>query len=266
MVGLGFFGSFVLDNFIAGVYGMGNGSLIIDLKDICFAYHNSGNVLSHVNFSLHAGEKMGLIGGNGSGKSTFLHVIIGILRANSGKMTIFGENVQTEKDFFRVRKRIGLLFQNSDDQLFSPTVLEDVAFGPLNLGKRPEEACEIARQTLNDLNLGGFENRVTHTLSGGEKKLVALATILAMQPEILLLDEPTSGLDEITKNRLTEILSSLSISYIIVSHEYEFLITNTDMIYGMKNGILKYHGDSSSLHSHYHSHPAGETSHQHSNT
>ena len=245
---------------------MGNGPLIMDLKDICYAYHGVDDVLSHVNFSLHADERMGLIGGNGSGKSTFLHIIIGILRAHSGEMTIFGERVRTEQDFFRVRQRGGLLFQNSDDQLFSPTVLEDVAFGPLNLGKEPEEACEIARQTLTDLHLSGFEDRVTHTLSGGEKKLVALATILAMQPEILLLDEPTSGLDESTKNRLTEILGSLAISYIIVSHEYEFLISNTDTIYGMKNGILKYHGDSSSLHSHYHSHPAGEVSHQHSDT
>jgi len=244
---------------------MGNSPVIIDLKDVCYAYQGVDNVLSDINFSLHPGEKVGLIGGNGSGKSTFLHLIIGILRVQSGEMTIFGEKVHTERDFFRVRQRVGLLFQNSDDQLFSPTVLEDVAFGLLNLGKKPEEACEIARQTLTDLNLIGFEDRVTHTLSGGEKKLVAMATILAMQPEILLLDEPTSGLDETTKNRLTEILSNLAISYIIVSHEYEFLIGNTATIYGMKNGVLKYHGESSSLHSHYHSHPAGEFSHQHAN-
>ena len=240
--------------------------MIIELKDICYAYHRVHDALNHINFSLHPGERVGLIGGNGSGKSTFLHVIIGILRAQSGEMTIFGEKVQSERDFFRVRQRIGLLFQNSDDQLFSPTVLEDIAFGPLNLGKKPGEAREIARQTLLDLNLTGFEDRVTHTLSGGEKKLVALATILAMQPEVLLLDEPTSGLDDNTKNRLTEILGNLAISYIIVSHEYEFLIDNTTTIYGMKNGVLNYHGESASLHSHYHSHPAGEFSHQHSDT
>ncbi|MBU2647054.1 energy-coupling factor ABC transporter ATP-binding protein [bacterium] len=243
---------------------MGVEPVIINMEDICYAYPGGGEILNHIHFSLQAGEKVGLIGGNGSGKTTLLHIIIGILQANSGKLTVFDEAVRSEKDFFRVRQRVGLLFQNSDDQLFSPTVLEDVAFGLLNQGKKPSDACDIARQTLRDLNLGGFEDRVTHTLSGGEKKLVALATILTMQPEILLLDEPTSGLDEATKNRLTEILQGLAISYIIVSHEYDFLIANTDTIYGMKAGILTYHGDSAYLHSHYHSHPAGKLPHQHS--
>ncbi|MBC8248009.1 MAG: ABC transporter ATP-binding protein, partial [Deltaproteobacteria bacterium] len=123
---------------------MGNNPVIINLENICYAYHGIDDVLSQVNFSLHAGEKVGLIGGNGSGKSTFLHIIIGILQASGGEITMFGQKVRSEKDFFRVRRRVGLLFQNSDDQLFSPTVLEDVAFGLLNLGKKPGEACEIA--------------------------------------------------------------------------------------------------------------------------
>ncbi len=118
---------------------------------------------------------------------------------------------------------MGLLFQNADDQLFCPTVLEDVAFGPLNQGKPPAEAIGIARETMARLGLQGFEERVTYKLSGGEKKLVSLATVLAMQPQLLLLDEPTSGLDENTKHRLMHILQDLDIAYMIVSHEQDFL-------------------------------------------
>uniref|UniRef100_A0A7V4LCW0 ATP-binding cassette domain-containing protein n=1 Tax=Desulfobacca acetoxidans TaxID=60893 RepID=A0A7V4LCW0_9BACT len=122
-----------------------------------------------------------------------------------------------------VRRQVGLLFQNPDDQLFCPTVLEDVAFGPLNLGKSRQEAVAIARETMAQLGLEGFEERVTYKLSGGEKKLVALATVLAMQPRLLLLDEPTTGLDEATKHRLIHLLQGLKISYMIVSHETDFL-------------------------------------------
>jgi cobalt/nickel transport system ATP-binding protein len=245
---------------------MGSGSIVINLEDVCYAYPGVDSGLDRVNFTLHAGERVGLVGGNGSGKTTFLHIIIGILKAQAGKLSIMGEIVSSEKDFFKVRQQVGLLFQNSDDQLFSPTVIEDVAFGPLNLGKKPDEACEIARQTLKDLNLTGFEDRVTYTLSGGEKKLVALATILAMKPDILLLDEPTSGLDEKTKDRLSEILGELDVTYIIVSHEYDFLAANTDTIYAMKEGGLAYRGKSAFMHNHYHIHPAGEIPHQHSDS
>lgn len=243
---------------------MGNAPILIQLKNICYGYPGAGDVLKNIDFSLHTGEKVGLIGGNGSGKTTFLHIIIGILSADSGELEILNKPVRSEKDFLGVRQRVGLLFQNSDDQLFSPTVLEDVAFGPLNLGKDPDEACQIARETLVNLGLEGFEDRITHRLSGGEKKLVALATILAMKPAVLLLDEPTSGLDERTKERLTEILKNLDTSYIIVSHEYDFLASNTDSIYAMQDGVLDYRGKSAFMHNHYHIHPAGEIPHQHS--
>ena len=148
---------------------------------------------------------------------------MGLLRPQAGSIVIFGQEVKKEKDFIDVRQKVGLLFQNADDQLFCPTVLEDVAFGPLNLGKTPAEAIQIARETMAGLGLAGFEDRVTYKLSGGEKKLVSLATVLAMQPQLLLLDEPTTGLDETTRHRLIHILQNLDISYLIVSHEHEFL-------------------------------------------
>jgi len=161
-----------------------------------------------------------------------------------------------------VRRRIGLLFQDADDQLFSPTVLEDVAFGPLNLGKSKQEAVDIARQTLDFLGLKGFEERITFKLSGGEKRLVSLATVLAMEPEILLLDEPINGLDIETKAKLTEILSGLNLSYLLVSHDFDFLAETVEAIYTMQNGKILLDRELH-IHEHVHAHELGTYPHQH---
>jgi len=233
---------------------MNANNTIIQLENVCFSYPNGRAVLDNLQFTIKQGEKVGLIGPNGSGKTTFLHLIMGLLRASSGTVRIFGKPVETEQDFRRARQKVGFLFQNADDQLFSPTALEDVAFGPLNLGKKPEEAREMSLKTLKALNLEGFEERVTHRLSGGEKKLVALATVLVM---------PTTGLDEDTSIRIINILNVLDISYLIVSHEYDFLARTTRDIYSMKSGKIQYNGRSENLHSHYHSHPHGKTPHSH---
>jgi cobalt/nickel transport system ATP-binding protein len=236
---------------------------IIQLENVCFSYPNGRPVLDNLQFEIKQGRKLGLIGPNGSGKTTFLHIVMGLLRISSGKVIIFGKSVETEQDFTRARQKMGFLFQNADDQLFSPTVLEDVAFGPLNLGKKPEEARQISLDTLKALNLEGFEDRVTHRLSGGEKKLVALATVLVMKPDVLLLDEPTTGLDEDTSRRIIDILNGLDISYVIVSHEYDFLARTTRDIYTMQGGKILYNGRSENLHSHYHRHLQGKAPHSH---
>lgn len=234
------------------------------MEDVCFSYpYSNSRVLDQLNFILKKGDRLGLIGHNGSGKTTFLHIIMGLLPASSGTIRIFGNPVKTEKDFRAVREKIGLLFQNADDQLFSPTVLEDVAFGPLNLGKSPKEAREMSQNILNTLNLTGFEDRITHKLSGGEKKLVALASVLVTEPDVLLLDEPTTALDESTRERIISVLNSLDISFIIVSHEYDFLVRTCRDIFSMKKGRIIYNGESASLHSHYHKHKMGEFPHEH---
>ena len=197
---------------------------LIVVDRITFAYPGAAKpVFENFSFQLGSDDHLGLIGPNGSGKTTLLHLIMGLLRPQAGRIVIFGREVRTEKDFVPVRRQIGLLFQNADDQLFCPTVLEDVAFGPLNLGKTPAEAREIALATLERLGLAGFADRVTYKLSGGEKRLVSLATVLAMQPRVLLLDEPTTGLDEKTKHRLIHLIQDLHIPFIIVSHEPDFL-------------------------------------------
>ncbi len=222
--------------------------LLIDLKDICFSYPGRGRVLDHLNFQLRKSERLGLIGPNGSGKSTFMHLLMGLLKAESGTVTLFGRTMENEKDFRYARSRLGFVFQNADDQLFSPTVIEDVAFGLLNMGKSPEQAVEQSRNMLRRLNLEGFEDRITYKLSGGEKKLVSLATVLVMEPEVLLLDEPTTGLDEKTVERMIEVLDELDIGYVVVSHEFDFLVRTTRDIFAMKNGEINFKSRSDEFH------------------
>jgi cobalt/nickel transport system ATP-binding protein len=241
---------------------MEGNTLIISLKDVSFSYAAEAPVLDKLSFQLHRGERIGLVGPNGSGKTTFFYIIMGLLRPSSGTIELFGKQVQDEKDFREVRKRIGLLFQDADDQLFSPTVLEDVAFGPLNLGKTPREARDIALATLAKLGLLGFEDRITYKLSGGEKKLVSLATVLAMEPDVLLLDEPTNGLDKETEEKITEILKGLDLSYVFISHNLDFLLDTTDKLYSMKHGKISI-DEELITHSHIHTHRFGRIPHEH---
>ena len=242
---------------------MDTDNLLINLEDISFSYPGGRAVLENLYFRLHEKERVGLIGPNGSGKTTLFHIIMGLLKPTTGEIQIFGRRVKEEKDFRPVRQKIGLLFQDADDQLFSPTVLEDVAFGPLNQGKSVKEAKEIARETLNSLGLEGFENRITYKLSGGEKKLVSLATVLAMKPNVLLLDEPTTGLDSETTERIQNILKEIDISYVFISHNMDFINHTTDKIYGIANGKILLE-EERIPHTHVHSHGYGQLPHIHS--
>ena len=211
---------------------------MIHLKDVTFGYTRERPVLNRLNFRLAAGEKVGLIGPNGAGKTTLFHLIVGLLAPSEGEIEVFGEVRREEPDFWEVRERVGLLFQDADDQLFCPTVAEDVAFGPLNLGKSHEETAGIVRNTLEMLGLKGFEDRVTYHLSGGEKRLVSFATVLAMSPDVLLLDEPTSGLHEDTADRIVSILTDHVPSYIIISHDRHFLERTTQRIYRLADAQI----------------------------
>ncbi len=195
---------------------------LIRLTGLRFAYAGRPPVLDGADLSLWPGERVAVTGTNGAGKTTLLHLIVGLLKPQAGEVWAFGAARRSEADFRAVRARAGLVFQDPDDQLFCPTVTEDVAFGPLNLGKTAAEARTIVGQTLASLGLLGFEERITHKLSGGEKRLVTLATVLAMQPEVLLLDEPTGGLDEQATERLAAILGGLPQAMVLVSHDRAF--------------------------------------------
>ncbi len=210
---------------------------IIRLKNISFSY-NEKVVLQDINLEVYEGDRIGLIGPNGSGKTTLLYIIMGLIKSQSGSVEIFGKIRQKEKDFIEVRQKIGLLFQDSDSQLFCPTVKEDIAFGPLNLGKTKQEAEKIVKETMNILGLQSLENRVIYKLSGGEKRLVALATVIAMKPVCFLLDEPSSGLDEDSINKLLNYLKNNSNTYVVVSHDRNFIESATEKIYILKNHAL----------------------------
>jgi cobalt/nickel transport system ATP-binding protein len=212
---------------------------IIHLKQISFAYPGSAPVLDGLDLTLFRGDRVALMAPNGSGKTTLIHVIMGLLKPTAGRIEIFGRHVATEKDFASIRRRIGLLFQDADDQLFSPTVIEDIAFGPLNLGKSKAEAIEISKKTLEYLGMSGYGDRITFKLSGGEKRMVSLATVLAMEPEFLLLDEPTTGLDEATRKVLISVLNRLEISHLSISHDRDFLNQVADTYCTMANGKIQ---------------------------
>jgi len=175
---------------------------------------------------------------------------MGLITPFGGTIEIFGRLRRHPRDFRDLPGQIGLLFQDSDDQLFCPTVAEDVAFGPFNQGKNSQEVRQIVRETLAKLGLSGWETRITYRLSGGEKRLVALATVLAMDPQILLLDEPTAGLDEAASLRVEGILAQLPQAMVIVSHDRAFLERLCHRVVILRDGaFVPYPGtDDPSLH------------------
>ena len=211
---------------------------MIELDNIFFSYAGK-QVLMDLSLKISASDRIGLLGANGCGKTTLCHIIMGLLSPQSGSVRILGKIMGGESDFAKIRGKIGFLFQDSDDQLFCPTVIEDVAFGPLNLGQTPEEARATVRKTLKSLGLDGFEDRITYKLSGGEKRLVSLATVLAMEPDFLILDEPTTGLDEKTTQRLTEILTQSELGYMIISHDREFITKTAKKLFHMTQGQIQ---------------------------
>jgi len=195
---------------------------LFELTNIHFGYVGRPPILDGANLSLQEGERLCITGHNGAGKSTMLRIMVGLLKPNKGSIKAFGQTCVKDQDFYSVRQRAGLVFQDADDQLFCPTVAEDIAFGPLNQGKTPEQAMQIVTDLLQEWELGYLQDRITHKLSGGEKRLVALASVLAMKPEVLLLDEPTNALDESNEARLVEILQNLPQAMVLVSHDPHF--------------------------------------------
>ena len=169
---------------------------IIETRDLSHVYRGKIKALDRINFTAKRGERIAIIGANGAGKSTLFKHFNGILRSTSGEVLIKGEPI-TSKNILDVRRTVGLVFQDPDDQIFAPTVKQDVAFGPMNLGLGGNEIEKRVRESLETVRLTGFEERAPHHLSTGEKKKVAIAGILAMQPEVLVLDEPTAGLDPV---------------------------------------------------------------------
>ncbi|MGF1658385.1 MAG: energy-coupling factor ABC transporter ATP-binding protein [Rubrimonas sp.] len=188
---------------------------------------------------LGRGERVALLGPNGAGKSSLLRALVGLDRAEAGTIRAFGAPMRGEADFREARRRVGVLLQDPDDQLFCPTVIEDVAFGPLNLGMTEAEAFARAQDTLARLALDHLAERVTHRLSGGEKRLAALAGVLAMRPDALLLDEPTNALDEENHARMLDLLDGLDAAMLIVSHDPRALARLPRRAVRLRDGALE---------------------------
>ncbi len=190
----------------------------VEIVDLHYAYPDGHSALSAVHLHLHPGEKVALVGPNGAGKSTLLLHLNGILTHQTGELRICGLDVNA-KNLGRVRALVGLVFQSPDDQLFSPTVFDDVAFGPIYQGLKPAQVDERVHAALEQVHMEEYARRVSHHLSVGEKKRIALATVLAMQPEVLALDEPSAGLDPRARRTLIHLLSEMPQTMLVATHD-----------------------------------------------
>ena len=215
---------------------------ILEAKEIVYRYPDGTKALNGVNFKVEKGEMVALLGPNGAGKSTlFLH-FNGILKPSAGQVLVKGAPIKyNSKGLLEVRKTVGIVFQNSDDQLFAPTVKQDVAFGPLNLGLSEKEVEKRVKESLKAVGMEGFENKPPHHLSGGQKKRVAIAGILAMEPEVIVLDEPTAGLDPMGASQIMKLLYDLNkkgITIIISTHDVDLVPIYANRVYIMSEGQI----------------------------
>ena len=215
---------------------------IIRTENMNFTYPDGTKALNEVNFKAEEGKIVALLGPNGAGKSTlFLH-FNGILRPTSGKVLVNHEEVKYDKkDLMKVRQNVGIVFQNPDDQLFAPTVIEDVAFGPMNLGLSQEEVEKRVDESLKRVGMEEFKKKAPHHLSGGQKKRVAIAGILAMKPKIMVLDEPTSGLDPKGASQILKILYELNkegMTIIISTHDVDLVPLYAYQVYIISKGQI----------------------------
>ena len=215
---------------------------MLEVRDIKYSYNNDYQALKGVSLKIEKGEMVALLGKNGAGKSTlFLH-LNGIYEPDEGKVFIDGEELKYDKkSLLKFRQKVGIVFQNPDDQIFAPTVEEDVAFGPLNLGLSMEEVQDRVEEALERVGMSGFEKTAPHHLSGGQKKRVAIAGILAMKPEIMVLDEPTAGLDPQGVTNLVKLLKELNdegITIVISTHEVDLVPDYANRVFVLVGGEL----------------------------
>lgn len=214
----------------------------LETKDLCFTYHDGTKALKNVNIQVKKGEKIAIIGPNGAGKSTLFSHFNGLTEPTSGHVEIDGKKIIFEREeLLEVRQKVGIVFQDPNDQLFAPTVKEDVAFGPMNLGLEYDEVKKRIEEALEMVGMSGFEDKTPHHLSGGQQKRVAIAGIVAMRPDIMILDEPTAGLDPEGVDKVLAILNKLNsegMSIVISSHDIEMVNEFADRIFVLYNGEI----------------------------
>ncbi|KXS42511.1 MAG: cobalt/nickel transport system ATP-binding protein [Methanohalophilus sp. T328-1] len=219
---------------------------VIETKNLSFRYsHSDQKALDDIDFKAYQGDKIAVLGANGAGKSTLFKHLNGILKPIAGSVYVKGLPIKKD-NILDVRHTVGIVFQNPDDQIISPTVKEDVAFGPMNLGLPLEEVEERVKKALEIVNLSGLEKRVPHHLSGGQKKLVSIAGILAIQPEVVILDEPTAGLDPVSADNVLDIIErmnrELNITVIISTHEVDIVPSFAERVVVLHHGEIEAEG------------------------
>lgn len=211
----------------------------IEFKNVSFAYENNKYILNDISFVISENETVGLIGANGTGKSTILQLITGILI--NPNIFIFDKEVKQD-NLNEIRKDIGFIFQNSDNQMFMPTVKEDMLFGLLQNGMQRNEAESRIDNILTSLNLMYLKEKYNHKISIGEKRMAAIATILAMEPKILLMDEPSSALDPYNRRQLINTINNLAMTKIITSHDLDLIYETCERIILINDGHIKADG------------------------
>jgi cobalt/nickel transport system ATP-binding protein len=213
---------------------------IVSVQDVKFSYPAGVSAVKGVSFEIKRGERVAILGPNGSGKSTLILLIAGLLNQDKGQIKVFGIST-TSKDFAKIRSRIGIVFQDPDDQLFTPSVKEDIEYGPKNLGLATEVISERCEHILADIGISHLKDRPPHRLSFGEKKKVSLATALILRPELLILDEPTANLDLHSRRGLIDLLNELNAegtTIVISTHDVEALPELADRVIVVSHGSL----------------------------
>ncbi len=226
----------------------------IQMENIGYLYPDGNVALDDVNLRIMKGERVAILGPNGAGKSTLLLLINGLFKPSKGSINVLGMPV-TRSYLRKVRMSVGLVFQDPDDQLFCPTLWEDVTFGPLNLGLSEEEIINRAKDALETVGLEGHEERPPHHLSMGEKKKAAIAVVLAMRPEIIVLDEPTANLDPASRVELIRFLNDLyedqGITIVVAAHDVDFISKVADRVYILNKGRIMAEGAVKEIFSNY---------------
>ncbi|MBN1374971.1 MAG: ABC transporter ATP-binding protein [Dehalococcoidia bacterium] len=218
---------------------------MIEIKELTYVYPDGQRGLDSIDLIIYAGESVGLIGPNGAGKSTLLLHLNGILRSESG-IRVCGLPVE-DKNIREIRKKVGMVFQDPEDQLFSLNVFEDVAFGPVNMGYSKDEVSMRVEAALQKVGMSAYEKRSSHHLSIGEKKRIAIATVLSLDPEVLALDEPTSSLDPRGKWSLIELLKSLPVTRIVASHDLDLVKCLCDRVVILNEGKIVADGSAAEI-------------------
>ena len=218
---------------------------MIEFQNVSFSYESGRPVLRDLSFSIRDGECVGLIGANGAGKSTVMKLLLGLL---TGEGKILVDNVEVRKDTLpQIRKKLGFVLQNSDNQMFMPTVYEDMIFAPLNYMVSREEAEKRVDEVLHRLGLEELKYRHNHKISGGEKRMAAIATILAMEPETVLMDEPTSALDPYNRRIVINTIRSLPQTKLITSHDLDMILDTCDRVILLSGGRIAADGPAETI-------------------